>query len=120
MAISRYEGPSGPSTSQDSTYLYLLGRPTVPIPIVTLAATKQLLTMPCILAGWSIIEQAGAAAVWDIFDGDDNTGQLVGALGFAAGGASVVGPGPDGPYCKIGLTLARVSGTIRGAIWVKI
>lgn len=118
--MQRYEGPSGPSSSADSVYGYLLTRPTIALPVLTLAATKQLLTMPCIVAGWAIIEQAGAAAVWDLYDGDDNTGQLVGSLGFAAGGMSVVGPGPDGPYCKIGLTLARISGTLRGAIWVKI
>lgn len=118
--MAGYEGPSGPSTSADAVFKYLLTRPTISIPIVTLAATKLLYSGPCILAGWSIIEQAGAATVWDIFDGDDSTGQLVGALGLAGGGASVVGPGPDGPYCKIGLTLARISGTIRGAIWVKI
>jgi len=116
----RYEGPSGPSSSKDDLYEYLRGQATISLPVVTIAATKQLLTIPCIVAGWSIIEQAGAAAVWDLFDGDDNTGQLVGSLGFAAGAMSVVGPGPDGPYCRIGLTLARVSGTIRGAIWVKI
>lgn len=115
-----YEGPSGPSPFADGVYEYLILRPTISVPIVTLAASKLLSSNPCILAGWSIIEQAGAAAVWDIFDGGDATGQLVGALGFAAGGASVVGPGPDGPYCKVGLFLSRVSGTIRGAIWLKI
>ena len=118
--MSDYGGPTGPPPGRDPVFERLLREPTITIPILTISATKQLLTVPCILAGWSLIEPSGAAAVWDILDGDDNTGQIIGALGFASGGASVVGPGPDGPYCKIGLTLVRVSGALRGALWVKI
>jgi hypothetical protein len=118
--VAGYEGLSGPSSAKDEVYSRLRDQAAILIPLPTLAASKLLYSGPCIIAGWSIIEQAGVAAVWDVFDGGDATGQLAGALSFAAGGASVIGPGPDGPYCKVGLFLSRVSGTIRGSIWLKI
>ena len=118
--MSQYGGPSGPPGSNDPLWLFLKDQPTVAVPIITLAASKLLYSGPCIVAGWSLIEAGGAAAIWDIFDGGDATGQEIGAINFASGGSSVVGPGPDGPYCKVGVFLSRTSGTIRGAIWLKL
>lgn len=118
--MAQYGGPSGPPTVDDPVWRELASHPSICIPLVTLAASKSLYSGPCIIAGWSIVEPAGAAAVWDIFDGNDATGQLAGALNFAANGSSVVGPGVNGAYCKVGLFLSRVSGSIRGAIWLKI
>lgn len=118
--MSDYGAPTGAPGSVDRVYQYLIGQPTVAVPIVTLGATKLLYSGPCLLVGWSLIEPSGAVSVWDVFDGDDATGQLVGAIGLASGAASVVAPGLNGPYCKIGLTLVRVSGALRGGIWLKL
>lgn len=95
-------------------------RPMVPIPVPTTAASVLVVQGPAILCGWAIREQAGAAAVWAIFDGQDANGYLAAAISLAANAQDRVGPNGEGPLCRTGIFLVRVSGTIQGAVWVKI
>lgn len=60
--------------------------------------------------------------------GAGNTNAAVTAHGFQAttpvsganlGQSQTDGPGVDGPYCRIGLFLRVISGSVTGAVWVK-
>lgn len=119
---SNAPGPQSgvPVGTDQLTYATLRDRPTISIPIPSTTADLILVGRPCILCGWSIRENAGAAAGFDFHAGPDNTGLQVGSQALASGGNSLVGPGVDGPYCPGGLRIQVTSGTVKGAVWVKV
>jgi hypothetical protein len=97
----------------------LRGRPLINIPVVGLAAAKQVYAGACLLVGWALRETAAGAATADIWDGADTTGELVASLAMVAAGGAVGGPGADGVLCLSGVFFNRLSGTWQGSIWIK-
>lgn len=101
--------------------LALLNIPPRPLPTGTIAASKLLLNMACIITGFSFREAAGtpALAQLELYDGADNTGALISAIAIAASGSVQVGQGIEGVICQQGLFLSMVAGTVRGAVWAR-
>lgn len=91
-----------------------------PVPLPSIAASSKVFSGRCALVGWALYEPAGVAASFDFFDGQDATGTLVGGVSMAANGSSVGGLPDGGVLCEQGLYLARVAGTIRGAIFIQV
>src|SRR6185437_2376985 len=114
-------GPRGAlgNAPGQAVYEALRSRPTIAIPINTETASRTLYGKPCILVGWAIRETAGAAAVWDLLSGGDDTGSIAASISLAANGNSIAEPTGDGPLLQSWLRAKRTSGTIAGAVWVK-
>lgn len=62
----------------------------------------------------------GAGFVLDLFDGGDVTGELLASFGVGAGGFNNQSLGADGIPIRQGLFAQVVSGSARGALWVRI
>lgn len=89
------------------------------ITIDSAAHSGLVYTGSALLAGWAVVESTGAAAFRArLFDGADATTQLVGGLGSAAGGASLVGGGPPLARLQRGLYVAADAGAFTGAVWL--
>jgi hypothetical protein len=109
-----------PEGRDQQTYQTLRERPTIPIPIPQITASLSLLGRPCILCGWAIREDAGAVAKFELLAGTDDTATPVVSQSLVANASSEGSPGADGPYCAAGLRIKRDSGTLKGAVWVKV
>lgn len=74
-----------------------------------------------LVMGWSLLETTGAAAaVVELYDGQDAGGQLVAAISLSPGQSTRDWLGPSGIETDIGLFVRVVSGTVRGAVWVRM
>lgn len=98
----------------------LQAAPTVALAVSSAAGSSRLVGQGCILVGWSIRETSGAAAAaLTLYNGSDQTTQLVAGIGIVSGGSVVEGVGADGPFCDQGLFVHQESGAWSGAVWVK-
>lgn len=111
---------SPPLGEQEEEGLWLMNRPSRSIAIPSIAASRLLISGFGILTGLTVRENAGAVAVWDILDGVDSGGEELFPVGLAAGAVTLMNMGKDGPMFRRGLFLYRTSGTIIGAVWVKL
>lgn len=102
------------------TWAFYKARPTIIIPIPTLGASGLILSRPGILCGLALRETAGAAAVFDLVDGLDNLADTGMPISLAANGQMQLNVGADGPFFVRGFYLNRTSGSIKGALWVKV
>ena len=76
---------------------------------------------PCLVMGWGFLETTGAAgAVLEIYDGQDTTGELVVPISLLASESVRDWNAGDGIYCSRGVFVRVVSGTVRGAVWVRL
>ncbi len=70
--------------------------------------------------GYSVRENTGSAAARvEIFDGHDNTGTLIGAICLAQGTSDHQNFGDDGVYCRQGIFVNVITGSVRGAFYIK-
>lgn len=69
------------------------------------------------LYGYSFRETAGAAAVVDVFDGQDGNGQLVATLSLSPGQSVRDWFGPHGLRMRVGVCVRVTSGAVTGAAW---
>ena len=91
----------------------------VTVPLLAAATSRVLFNRSCRLMGWSVIEPSGsAAAAFLFYEGQDNTGSVVGGLSIPQAGDSNHGFGPYGMVCIGGLYLLRNAGTITGSVTV--
>jgi hypothetical protein len=72
---------------------------------------------PTRLLGWSVSEEAGAAAKLIIRDGNGTGAPLVGVVSLAAGESNREWFGPDGINITTGIYVDRISGTTLGGIY---
>lgn len=91
-----------------------------PVQVPGNGAATILITEEVLLVGWSIRETTGAAsAVFQLFSGTTTGGLQVAEIGLGPGLDST----PPIPYgginCYNGLMINPVSGTVRGAVWVR-
>lgn len=103
----------------DSVYRALMEKPTLLIPIPTTAAAVQAIQGGCILAGIAIRETAGAAAQFELFDGNSAGGVEALPVFLAANGVYQLQMGRDGPLFRSGIFINVTAGSIRGCLWVK-
>ena len=101
------------------TYEDLQDRPTRAVPLVGISADKLITNQPCILVGWSVRDAGAAASLFDLYDGQDETGSIVAGGAYASGGESRSDLGGEGVWCERGLWLDVESGTLQGAVWIK-
>ncbi len=109
-----------PEGVDQRTYRALLERPIIAIPIPSTTTGLNLLGRPCILCGWAIREDAGAVAKFELVSGQTDNDAVIASQTLLANTNAVAGLSPDGPYCPAGLRLKRDSGTLKGAVWVKV
>ena len=62
----------------------------------------------------------GAQAALDLYDGLDTTASLAGSFVIPPSGSIVAIPGPAGALLRTGLYLSVLTGTVKGAVWVKV
>lgn len=75
-------------------------------------------SLPGFLVGYSVRETSGtAAAVVELHDGTDSSGQVVATIGLAAGASKEVMGGPPGVLCRAGLYATVVTGAAKGVAW---
>lgn len=92
-----------------------------PIPVPADGADHQLINTECKMIGWSLRETTGAAAaVAQLFSGGGTGGVQAAEIPFATGDGQPFGIPDGGLVCNGGLFLHMVSGTIRGAVWVRV
>ena len=91
--------------------------PVLPVSIPT-GQSGVVLGGPALLFGWSLRESTGAApAQLDVYDGADQTGQLVATITLTAGQSTRDWLGLPGLYCRRGLYVNAVSGSVTGVLW---
>ena len=79
---------------------------------------QQLLSVPALVLGWSVLEASGAAVTsgW-IIDGGDNNGQIIGQWGVGAGLADTVPIPPPGILAKDGIWIYLHAGGADVTVW---
>lgn len=91
--------------------------PVLPVSIPT-GQSGVVLGGPLLLFGWSLRESTGAApAQLDVYDGADQTGQPVATVTLAAGESTRDWLGLPGLYCRRGVFVNAVAGSVAGAVW---
>jgi hypothetical protein len=99
----------------------LLLRPVVPIQIPTTAVSVAVVGKACLLVGWSFEETTGGAtAALEVRAGDSTSGAFVAGVALASGGASTDATCNEGILCESGVGVTRLSGSFKGAVWVRI
>lgn len=88
---------------------------------VPATGSQKVLGGPGLLMGWSFLESTGAAgATVEVWDGGDTTGQLVTAISLVAGESTRDWLAGDGILLQVGLFVNVISGSVRGALWVRL
>jgi hypothetical protein len=90
---------------------------------ITVAAPGQAVEIggAQLVMGWSLRETTGAAtATVEVFDGQDTTGQLLASISLNPGQSIRDWLGPGGLETDIGVFVSVLSGSVRGAIWVRL
>lgn len=91
------------------------------VPVPATSTSRNIIKTAGALIGWSLRETTGsAAASVDIYDGNTNEGTKVASMAMASGGDDHIYMGPFGIPVRTGLYLDVVSGSVAGAVWVRI
>lgn len=90
------------------------------VPVNAGGGSGVLLGMGGVLLGWSVRESTGAAAAgFDLYDGHDATGSLLGTCALAAGAESQRTLFSEGVDVTAGLYLSVTSGAVHGVVYVR-
>jgi hypothetical protein len=92
-------------------------RPAIPLSVPAAGGSVALYSGQCLLLGWSISDQSGAANGVIFRGGTDATSQVLGGVTLAASGASTQWFGPNGIHAMGGLFVAQ-SGSLSGSVFV--
>lgn len=88
----------------------------IPCPVTT--ASRVLATGLWIVTGWSFKETTGAApATLELYDGRNINSTFVAAINLAAGESTRDLLAGNGLACEVGIFVARLTGSIKGAVW---
>lgn len=112
-------GDTGGAGGPELDFTVLPAGKTARASFTALAADKILWPRGGVLLGWSIREPAGSAAVLELHDGGDATGELMGAIPLAASGGSTIWFGPQGVPIRTSVFGHVVSGQVTGVLWIR-
>lgn len=94
--------------------------PARPLQVPTTTASRLLAQGRWIVYGWSFRETTGAAAaIWELYDGYDDTGELVASTGLAQATSDSQALMDVGVLMERGVYLNVVSGSITGSVWAR-
>lgn len=93
-------------------------RRAVPIPFGPITVDTQLIGPPCVLTGWSLAEQTGAAsASVRIMDGRDAGGVPAALVNLNPSESVRDSTGLHGLTFDTGVTIDVINGTVSGVVW---
>ena len=99
----------------------LFSGPVRSIPIAATGANMPIVKRKAELVGWSFVETTGAAsAAVDIIDGGDANGAPIATITLNASESVRDTIGSPGILAKSGVFLKVVSGSVRGAVWLRL
>lgn len=91
--------------------------PVLPVSVPT-GQSGKVLGSGALLYGWSLRETTGAAiAQLDVYDGADQTGQLVATVVVPAGGSVAAYLAGIGVLCRRGVYVHASAGSVAGVLW---
>lgn len=96
---------------------FAAGLPAKPFHFKALAASQQLPTGRYIFVGGTLNNTATTAATVTLYDGQDNTGEIIFQVTVPASSSVPVNTANDGVLTEIGLFLAVSGGTVTGSVW---
>lgn len=121
MAVNAPPGniisPAAPSQREWSE---LSERPIIAIPVNIANGGQVVVEGAGILIGWAFRETAAQVTPVDFYDGRGTGGNGLGSTSLAASGANAQSVGVAGAMFKGGLFIQAGTGTIKGAVWVRI
>lgn len=108
-----------PGPAYSPTIVDLTELPAAQPVTITSGGPAVLVSLACLLLGWTIRETSGSAAASGyLTDGPDANGQHVAEFGAGAGLSTSSPVPPPGVLCKDGLAVHVVSGAFTGAAWI--
>lgn len=91
--------------------------PAIVVSVATTTTSERLVSSPCSLVGWSLRETTGAASAEVEFTSGNNP---IGESSIGPNGSDTHNMSGNGVYVQSDITLNVVSGSVRGAIYVRL
>lgn len=99
----------------------LLESAILPFDIPTTTADTEIVSRPCLLVGWSLIETTGSAgAKAEFFAAQGTQGPRVGESNMASGTSDTQTLAAEGVLCEGGVNLHVISGSVRGVVYARV